>query len=136
MKATTLFLFFAFAIFTQVNAQDNPREFTMTEGDTTYVMKKYVMCFLKKGPTRDQGKEEVDEIQKAHLAHINKMAESGVLVVAGPFEDETDFQGILIFDLATIDEAKEWTEQDPAVKAGRLVAEYHPWWGAKGTVLK
>ena len=36
-------------------------------GDTTYLMKQYFMCFLKKGPKRDQGPDEAAEIQQKHL---------------------------------------------------------------------
>ena len=32
--------------------------------------------------------------------------------------------------MATVEEARALTEKDPAVKAGRLVMELHPWYGS------
>ena len=67
------------------------------------------------------------ELQKAHLANIKRLAEMKKLVVAGPFGDDTSLRGIFVFKVASIDEAKALAETDPAVQAGRLVIEMHPW---------
>ncbi len=112
------------------------REFEIQEGDTTYVMKQYVMVFLMAGDKRDQDETERTKIQEGHMAHINKLAEAGYVIMAGPFGDDTEYQGILLFDVDTVEEAVKLESEDPAVKAGRLIIEAHPWWGAKGTVLK
>lgn len=128
---TAVFSFLCFALY----AQEKPREFEMTEGDTTYIMKQYVMCFLKKGPNRNQDKEEAEQIQKAHLAHMDKLAHEGKIAIAGPFGGEGDIRGIVIYDVASIEEAKSLTAMDPAVKAGRLAIELHEWWAAKGSKL-
>ncbi len=55
------------------------------------------------------------------------MAEEGKLVLAGPFYG--DIRGIYIFDVDTIEEAKELTETDPAIKAGSLEMELIKWYG-------
>ena len=93
-------------------------------------MKKYVMAFLKAGPNRNQDSAAAARLQSAHLAHIRRMAEAGKLVIAGPFLDENDIRGIYIFNVESIEEAKALTSADPAVKAGRLVMELHPWYGS------
>jgi uncharacterized protein YciI len=49
--------------------------------------------------------------------------------VAGPFLDGGDIRGIYIFDVKTVEEAQALTETDPAIKAGRLTMELHPWYG-------
>ena len=49
------------------------------------------------------------------------------LVVAGPFGDDTALRGVFVFKVASIDEARALAETDPAVQAGRLVIEMHPW---------
>ena len=120
---------------TVVHAQDQ-REFSYTEGDTTYTMKRYVFMLLNKGETRSQDKEEAAKIQEEHLAHLNKLAEAGKLIVAGPFEGGEEHRGLLIFDVETVEEALKLESEDPAVKAGRLSMEAFFWWGAKGTLLK
>ena len=54
----------------------------------------------------------------------------------GPFGDDGHWRGLLLFDLAEVDDAEAAIATDPAVQAGRLKFECHPWWGAKGTSLK
>ncbi|WP_317170752.1 YciI family protein [Rufibacter sediminis] len=99
-------------------------------------MKLYYLAFLKKGPNRSHDSLTSVKIQEAHMAHINKMAADGKLTLAGPFMDDGEFRGIFIFNVATMEEAKALTEADPAVKAGRLVVELHPWFAQKGAKLK
>lgn len=98
-------------------------------------MKRYVMAFLKSGPKRDHTPEEAAKIQKGHMENIRKMASSGELIVAGPFMDQGDVRGIYIFNVATIEEAKKLTETDPAIQAGRLEMELHPWYGSAALQL-
>ena len=68
-------------------------------------------------------------------AVFRKMAADGKLVMAGPFLDNGELRGIFIFDVATLEEAKALTEADPAVKAGKLIMELHPWMSQRGTTL-
>ncbi|MHC1774044.1 MAG: YciI family protein [Lentimicrobium sp.] len=89
----------------------------------------YYMAFLKRGPDRSHDSLTAAKIQEGHMAHIMQMAEDKKLVLAGPFMDNGDLRGIFIFNVASIEEAVELTNQDPAVKSGRLVMEIHPWFG-------
>jgi uncharacterized protein YciI len=68
-----------------------------------------------------------EELQRAHLANIVRLAEMKKLVVAGPFGDDTALRGIFVFRVASIDEARELAATDPAVQAGRLKIDMHPW---------
>jgi hypothetical protein len=43
-------------------------------------------------------------------------------------------RGIFIFNVKTVEEAKTIAETDPAVKAGTLVLELHPWYGSAALV--
>ena len=99
-------------------------------GADVYGMRQYIMAYLKKGPNRNQDSLAAMEIQRAHLDNIKRMAEEGKLVLAGPFMDGHDVQGIYVFAVDTIEEAEELTKSDPAVKTGRLVMELHPWYGS------
>jgi uncharacterized protein YciI len=129
-------LFLSCSAFSQ-NSSPTPREFEMKDGDTTYVMKQYYFCLLLRGDKAQSfSKEELEKIQAGHMANINKYADLGKIVVAGPFGDDTDRRGILIMDVETMEEAEAIVKEDPAVQAGRLTYEIHPWWTAKGTVFR
>jgi uncharacterized protein len=93
-------------------------------------MRKYVIAFLKAGPNRDQSEEEAGRLMKAHLDNIGRLAAEGKLVLAGPFMDDGALRGIYIFDVETLEEAAALTATDPAIKAGRLEMELHPWYGS------
>lgn len=113
-----------------------PETFTMEYGDSTIVMQKYFIAFLKAGPDRSQSKEEAEEIQKKHLAHLNRIYEQGKTSITGPFADDGEIRGIVVLNTATREEAERLANEDPAVKAGRLEVEIHPWWAMKGAKLK
>jgi acetyl esterase len=98
-----------------------------------YEMTNYLVGFLRKGPNHGAGDpQENARIQQAHIANINRMAAAGKLAVAGPFTDNGEIRGILIFKNATLDEAQKLVAADPAVKSGRLILELHPWFAAAG----
>jgi uncharacterized protein YciI len=100
-------------------------------------MKTVYFGFLKKGPNRKEGDDknpEVQELQKAHIANINRLAEMKKLVVAGPFGDNGELRGIFVFRVDSIAEAQELCDTDPMVKIGRLVIELHPWQVPEGLI--
>ena len=98
-------------------------------------MRTYVMALLKAGPNRDRPREEAQRLQAAHRANINRLAAEGKLVLAGPFADDGVLRGIYVFDVATIAEAEALTRTDPAIQAGQLVMELHPWYGSAALVM-
>lgn len=102
-------------------------------GPGGYEMTTYYMVFLKKGPAWSAtSTPETKKLQEAHLANIMRLFKEGKIAVAGPFADGGDILGIFVFQNVTADEAKELTNTDPAVKAGRMVMDVHPWYAAKG----
>lgn len=102
----------------------------------TILMQQYFIVFLKRGPNREQNEEEANKIQEAHLAHLGKMYELGYADISGPFGDDGDIRGITIYNVPTLQMVDSLANADPAVKAGRLVIEIHPWWAAKGFPLR
>jgi uncharacterized protein len=127
----------AFNCFGQAK-QDNPTGYdaalAQKLGADDYGMKMYVMVFLKEGPNRLKDSVARQELQKAHLKNIFRLADEGKLIVAGPFLDNQEIRGIFIFNVSTIAEAKKLSETDPAVKAGSLIMELHPWYGSAALV--
>jgi uncharacterized protein len=96
-----------------------------------FEMQTYYFVFLNAGANRSQTNEEAQKIQNEHLAHLNSLFESGKLKLAGPFLDDSEMRGILILDVKSEEEARELTDKDPAVIAGRLTAVIKPWFGPK-----
>jgi len=98
-------------------------------------MRTYVMAFLKAGPNRERPSDEAQKLQAAHRANIRRLAAEGKLVLAGPFADNGELRGIYIFDVATVAEAETLTRTDPAILAGQLVMELHPWHGSAALMM-
>lgn len=99
-------------------------------GADDYGMKKYVMAFLKKGPNKSADAETRNELQKAHLKNITRLAEEGKLVLAGPFFGDGDLRGIYIFNVDNIAQAEALTNSDPSIQAGVLTMELKEWYGS------
>lgn len=99
-------------------------------GADDYGMKQYVMAFLKSGSINLKDETEAQELQIEHMNNIQRMAEEGKLIIAGPFTDKSELRGIYIFNVKTVEEAEELTSTDPAIKTGVLVMELHPWYGS------
>ena len=104
------------------------------EGDPPpeWAMRKYVIGFLFRGPNRVEDEKESDRLQRAHLANIARLHAEGKIILAGPFLDKTDLRGVFLFDVETVEEAKALCDTDPAIQAGSLRVELHPWYSAKG----
>jgi uncharacterized protein len=96
---------------------------------------KHYLVILRRGPSwTPEVTPEVERIQAAHLAHLGRMAESGKMVIAGPFGEQQDptFRGMCLYKTETLEEARKLAEEDPAVKAGRLKVEAMAWFTEKG----
>ncbi|MCU0335140.1 MAG: YciI family protein [Chitinophagaceae bacterium] len=103
-----------------------------------YEMKQYWFVMLSKGKDRDKITDTaiINRLQAGHMANMEVMAAAGKLMVAGPFGDDGHWRGIFIFDAVSKEEVEKLLQTDPAIKAGRLDYEIHPWWTARGTVFK
>jgi len=97
---------------------------TATPGKT---MTAYLAFLVRGEKWTPEKTPETEAIQKAHLANIGKLAEMKKLVIAGPFGDDGMLRGIFVFRVGSLEEARSLAETDPAVKAGRLALQIHPW---------
>ena len=98
-------------------------------------MTTYYFGMLIRGPKwSPEETPERAELQKQHLAYMDGMYEKGRLLIAGPLTDDGTIRGLVVYKAASIEEARSLAEGDPAVKAGRLKIEIHPWMVQKGII--
>lgn len=79
--------------------------------------------------------EEENRLQDAHMAHLAKLHDEGLLLAAGPLlgSADRDMRGLEIYR-GSLDEVKKVADQDPAVRAGRLMHPFLPWMVPGGAV--
>jgi uncharacterized protein YciI len=105
-------------------------------GPGGYEMTTYYVGFLYRGAKwTPEETAETRKLQEEHMANIQKMAAAGKLVIAGPFVDNGDLRGLYVFRVRSAEEAKSLVESDPAVRAGRLRFELHPWYAARNITV-
>jgi uncharacterized protein YciI len=97
--------------------------------------KQYCVRIYKAGPNRDQPPAEAEQIQREHLRYLFRLKAEGKLLINGPVMDDPDLKGMGIFNITDKDEVKRLSDEDPAVKAGRLVYEIYHWFGLPGDCL-
>lgn len=104
-----------------------------TEGPPA--LERYSLIILRRPANGGAKVADPEALQRQHIEHLHAMARAGKLVVAGPFDDQTDprMRGMCLYR-APLEEARKLAQEDPAVKAGRLEVEALTWWVEKGAM--
>lgn len=92
----------------------------------------YYIYLLKKGPMwSPEATPEIEALQEAHLANLQRLGAMGKLVLNGPlldsFATSGEIRGIGVLKAASLEEAQQLISTDPMVKVGRLIFELHTW---------
>lgn len=96
-------------------------------------MRQYVLVILRTGPYTPANQEERNTLFAGHFANMRQLSDEGKLVAAGPIgQNERQYRGIFVFDVASIEEAQALVATDPTVTSGVFVAELYPWYGSAG----
>ncbi len=66
-----------------------------------------------------------EPVIRAHVEHLKRLDDKGLLVLCGPFKD--DKGGMVILRAASHEAAKEIAEADPFVKEGVETYELNTW---------
>lgn len=94
-------------------------------------MKTYVLVILKSGSADIQDKELRDSLFAGHFSNMDKLAAAKKLVAAGPFyENDRQYRGLFLYDVKTLDEARELLKGDPTVTSGIFDVELFQWYGS------
>ncbi|MRI02200.1 hypothetical protein GH721_16770 [Kriegella sp. EG-1] len=119
---------------TTYSQKTNPKynaELATKLGADDYGMKSYVFVILKTGTNTSTDKILKDSCFAGHMKNINKLVNDKKLIVAGPMKkNENQYRGIFILDVATIEEAKQLLDTDPAIKENFLDSELYSWYGS------
>ena len=84
-------------------------------------MKRYVLVILKTGPAVNLDKQATAKLFDGHMANINRLANEGKLVVAGPLQKNAqNYRGIFIFNTSSVEETAVLLKTDPAIAGGLL----------------
>jgi len=86
----------------------------------------------------DYPDEELDRIQREHLAYLAGLRAAGHIVTNGPVVEQPDpsLRGLGFYRTGSLDQSRQLAEADPAVRAGRLAVEIMTWYCAPGTMSK
>jgi uncharacterized protein YciI len=94
-------------------------------------MKSYVLVILKTGTNDVKDKAIRDSLFAGHFSNMNRLAEIGKLIVAGPLgNNDKSYRGIFILNVKTIEEAKELIQTDPTVKSNIFDADLFELYGS------
>ena len=79
--------------------------------------------------------EALEELQASHLAYRAELRRQGLLVVNGPFGEQSDpsYRGMSIFACDPA-EAARLSDADPSVADGRLAYDVMEWWVGAGSL--
>ncbi len=105
--------------------------------EVKWEMKVYYFVFLNAVKDRPKiNSLTAMEIQKGHMANLERLYYEGKSKLAGPFMDGGDTRGIVILDVASEEEAKNEMSKDPAIINGRLEAVIKQWYGPAGLYVE
>ena len=95
-----------------------------------YGMKPYVLAMLQTADTTARPQDELKTVFDGHMKNIERLAEEGKLLVAGPFygihKVSGSWRGLFVLNTTDTTEARAWVQSDPAVQAGVFRVELAP----------
>jgi uncharacterized protein len=94
-----------------------------------------VVVLRRPADAPEMSDDELNELQARHLAYRAELARRGLVVVNGPFDQQSDptYRGMSIFACEPA-EATRLSDGDPSVAAGRLAYDVMEWWVRAGSL--
>ena len=96
------------------------------------------MLLRRPASAPDYPDEELERIQRAHLAYHARLREAGQVVTNGPVGEQPDpsLRGLAFYRTGSLERSRQLAEDDPAVRAGRLAVEIMTWYCPLGTMSR
>lgn len=91
------------------------------------------LVLLRTGPRADAASARRGAVRAWDYVHFMRAGLAPSLATAGPITDGSDLRSVLVFR-GDSTSAHQRALEDPAVKAGALRVEMHPWWSAYGNM--
>jgi len=84
----------------------------------------------------DFAAEVLEHIQREHLAYHARLRAAGHIVTNGPVSEQPDpsLRGLTFYRTGSLAQSRQLAEDDPAVRAGRLIIEIMTWYCPPGTM--
>ncbi len=84
----------------------------------------------------DYPDEELDRIQREHIAYHGELRAAGQVATNGPVDGPADpsLRGLTFYRTGSLEQSRQLAENDPAVRAGRLAVEIMTWYCPPGTM--
>jgi uncharacterized protein len=99
----------------------------------------FELVLLRRPPDApDYPDEELDRIQRAHVAFLADMRATDQMVTNGPLDGQPDpsLRGVAFYRTGSLERSRQLAENDPAVRAGRLTVEIMTWYAPPGTMSR
>ena len=97
----------------------------------------FELVLLRRPPDApDLPDDELERIQREHLAYHARLREAGQVATNGPVDGQPDpsLRGLTFYRTGSLAESARLAEADPAVRAGRLAVEILTWYCPPGTM--
>ena len=98
----------------------------------------FELVLLRLASAPDYPGEELERIQREHLAYHAGLREAGHVVTNGPVDGQPDpsLRGLAFYRTGSLERSRQLAENDPAVRAGRLAVEIMTWYCPPGTMSR
>ena len=96
------------------------------------------MLLRRPASAPDYPDDELERIQREHLAYHARLREAGHVVTNGPVDRQPDpsLRGLAFYRTGSLERSRQLAEADPAVRAGRLAVEIMTWYCPPGTMTR
>jgi uncharacterized protein YciI len=96
------------------------------------IKQKFAIVY-RRGPSWVERRSIFEQPLQAHLAYMKNLSAQSILLLGGPFTDDTG--GLIVVAVDSLEEANALINKDPAVQEQIMCAEAHPWKLIRGEAL-